>query len=135
MDPVTTAILAALAAGANSAAGDVAKKAIVDGYDGLKALLKRKFGNDSPVTKAVEDLEGEPESQGRGIVVAEKMKAVKATDDPAVLAAAQALLEQIKAQPGGADIITTVEGNYNAVVVGSGRATVIHRSGQAEREK
>jgi len=72
LDPITTAIVAALAAGANSAAGDVAKKAIVDGYNGLKDVLKKKFGNDNSVTKAVDALESEPESQGLGMVVAEK---------------------------------------------------------------
>jgi uncharacterized iron-regulated protein len=135
MDPdtLTTALLAALAAGADSAAGDVAKKAVVDGYDGLKALLKRKFGNDNSVSKAVDALESDPDSQGLKMVVGEKIKASKATDDPDVLAAAQALLDQIKTQPGGADIIITVQGNYNAVVHGSGRATVIHRSGQTDK--
>ena len=39
MDPVSVAIISALSAGATGAATDVAKKAIVDGYEGLKALL------------------------------------------------------------------------------------------------
>jgi len=63
------------------------------------------------------------------MVVAEKVEALKATDDAAVLAAAKALIEQVEHQPGGADIILAVRGNYNAVVHGSGRATVIHRTG------
>jgi len=54
LDPITTAIVAALSAGANTAAGDVAKKAIVDGYNGLKALLKNKFGDDNSVIEAVD---------------------------------------------------------------------------------
>jgi hypothetical protein len=35
MDPITTAIIAAVEAGPINAAGDFAKKAIVDGYDAL----------------------------------------------------------------------------------------------------
>ena len=44
MDPVSTAIESALAAGAKSAAGDLAKQAITDGYEQLKGLLKKSSG-------------------------------------------------------------------------------------------
>jgi hypothetical protein len=42
MEPVTTAILAAIAAGATAGLTDTAKTAIGDAYAGLKALLRRK---------------------------------------------------------------------------------------------
>jgi hypothetical protein len=49
MDHVTTAIIAALSAGASSAIPEMAKKTIAEGYDSLKALLKKKYGTDSDV--------------------------------------------------------------------------------------
>lgn len=53
MDPVSTAIITALSAGVSDAIPDVAKKVLADGYDGFKALLKKKFGSGSDVTGAV----------------------------------------------------------------------------------
>jgi len=134
MDPVTTAILAALAAGANNAAGDVAKKAIVDGYDGLKTLLKRKFGYDSSITKAVEDLESKPDSAARKGVLAEEMTEAKAATDPEMLAAAQALLDQIKAGPNGEQHIQQVQGDFNAVADGGSTASVNISGSVGKRE-
>ena len=43
MEPITTAILAALAAGAAGGATETGKEIIVDTYAALKALLKKKF--------------------------------------------------------------------------------------------
>jgi hypothetical protein len=134
MDPVTTAILAALAAGANGAVGDVAKKAIVDGYDGLTALLKKKFGNNSPVAKAVEDLENEPESRGRELVVAEKMKAANVAADPEVLAAAQALLNEIKAGNSKEQHIQRIHGDLNATADHGSSASVNISGSVSKRE-
>jgi hypothetical protein len=47
MEPVTTAILSALAAGAAAGATETGKKLVVDAYQGIKDLLSRKFGADS----------------------------------------------------------------------------------------
>jgi hypothetical protein len=73
MDPVTTAIIAGLSADASNGIPEVAKKAIADGNDGLKALLKRKFGTDSDVVGAVEMLESKPDSAGRQRVLAKEL--------------------------------------------------------------
>jgi hypothetical protein len=104
MDPVTTAIIAALSAGASSATTEVAKKAISDGYEGLKGLLQKKFGGDSDVVVAVEKLEGKPDSAGRQQVVAEELSATGADADAELLGAATTLLDQIKSQLGGTHI-------------------------------
>ena len=45
MDPVTTAIVVALAAGATSGVTEAGRKAIADAYEALKTLLKKKFGH------------------------------------------------------------------------------------------
>jgi hypothetical protein len=124
MDPVTTAIISALAAGIGKGATDVVKNAIVDGYQGLKLLLKRKFGDTSEIAKAVENLEKKPDSAGRQQTVAEEISNVKAATDPDVVAAAKELLANIETQPGGKQQIQKIVGNYNAAVIGNGTANV-----------
>lgn len=110
MDPITTAILAALAAGA----ADIGKKVIPDAYEGLKALIRRKFGSESELAQAVDKLEKNPNSAGRKETLREEVQTVKADQDPEILAAAQALLEQIKSQPGGEQHIQMAIGSYIA---------------------
>jgi hypothetical protein len=120
MDPVTTAIVAALAAGA----GKVAEKAIVDAYDGLKAILKRKFREQGDLAEAIKELEAKPESDGRKTTLREEVVNAKADQDPDVLKAALALLDQIKAHPGGEQHIQTAIGSYIAQADRSGTASV-----------
>ena len=60
MDPITTAIVAALP----PLASDVVSSAVKDAYAGLKSLIARKFGAESGV-KSVNDLEANPKSRGR----------------------------------------------------------------------
>ena len=100
MDPITTAILAALAAGAAAGATDVGKKAIADAYEGLKAIIKKKFGKESEVAKAVENLEGKPDSPARQALLKEEVAAVKAGQDAEILAAVKALEEKLKTHGG-----------------------------------
>ncbi len=96
-----TAILAALTAGVATGAGKAGENLLTDAYGGLKAVLKRKFGNDSEVTKAVDNLEDKPDSPARQGQLAEEVEVAGADQDPDVRRAAQDLLDQIKAQPGG----------------------------------
>jgi hypothetical protein len=92
----------------------VGKKAIVDAYEALKTLLKTKFGHDSKVMKAVEELEGTPESEGRKATVQEEVTKVHADQDPDIQQAAQAVLNQINAQPFGVQHIQQAIGSYIA---------------------
>jgi hypothetical protein len=101
MEPITAAIIAALTAGAASGVTEAAKKAISDGYSGLKALINKKFGGKSDVTDAIEKLQVKPESPGRQQTLAEELKAINASADPELLGVAQSLLELIKAVPQG----------------------------------
>jgi len=93
MDPITTAIVAAMYAGAAAGTTEIGKKAIVDAYNGLKNLIQRKVGTGSEVAKAITSLEGEPESQEYIAVLQEKVKSAKALNDEEVIQAAQSLLE------------------------------------------
>lgn len=120
MDPVTAAIVAAVAAGA----AKVATEVVPDLYKGLKALLKSKFGEQSAVSKAVDEVEADPESAGQQIVLEEKVRKAGADKDADIVAAAEKLLEQLKAQPGGARIVQTVTGNYNAQAADHSTASV-----------
>lgn len=101
MNPVALAILAAVTKGLLVGVTEVSKQAVVDAYNLLKNLLKQKFGEDSPFVIAVAELEAAPHSQEHRKALQEKAVATKVDADPEVLKAAQDLLAQIKAQPGG----------------------------------
>jgi hypothetical protein len=115
MEPITaTAIVAAIAAGVAKSAASVGEKLLVDGYAALKALLQRRFGGASKVVKAVDDLETTPSSEGRKLIVREELQEAKVDDDPEIRRAAQSLLDQLKAQPGGQQHIQNAIGSFIA---------------------
>ena len=66
MDPITTAVVAAIPA----LASDLLKSPIKDAYEGLKAVIRRKWGNGSPIAKSVDALEASPKSEGQATVLA-----------------------------------------------------------------
>jgi hypothetical protein len=114
MDPITTAIIGGLTAGATK----VATNALGDAYAGLKSLLERKFGADSEVARKVADLEARPDSQGRQASLQEEVAIAKADQDQELVQAANALLEQVKAVPQGAQYIQNVSGSGAAAMHG-----------------
>ena len=120
MDPITTALVAAAAAGV----AKVGEKVVVDGYAGLKELIRRKFGKDSEVARAVEAVEAKPDSAGRKATLEEELTAVKAPEDGELVEAARQLIEQLQAQPGGAQIVQQATGTNIAQAAGGGTATV-----------
>src|SRR3954453_3888506 len=105
MDPVTTAIIAAVTAGVAGGGPEVVKKTISDAYEGIKSLLKDKFGQSSEVVKAVSSLEAKPNSDGRRSTVQEEIVASKADQDSDLVKMAQALLDRLKDQQGGATFL------------------------------
>lgn len=74
MEPITTAIVAAVTAGIT----DIGKKAFGDTYQGLNDLIKSKSGQDNKVSKAIAELEDNPESKGRQTILAESIVQEKA---------------------------------------------------------
>jgi hypothetical protein len=90
MDPITIAVVAALPA--------LASGAIKDAYEGLKAVIRRKWGDAAPLTKAVTALEQDPASKAQAAVLAEKVDAIKAHEDPDVLLAVRELIEQLSTE-------------------------------------
>jgi hypothetical protein len=124
MDPITTAILAAAVAGAVSGTSNVAERAIGEAYDALKGLIKSKFGADSKLARAVQDVEDDPQSKGAPIVLEEQVAKAKASEDPELARLAQTLLDAVKAQPGGAQIVQQATGSHIAQAAGGSTATV-----------
>ncbi len=124
MEPVTTAIVAAIVAGVASGGGKVGESVLTDAYAGLKGMLKRKFGGESEVAKAVDNLEARPDSDGRKETLKEEVEAVGADQDAEVRQAAQGLLDQLKAQPGGEQHIQNAIGSFIAQADRSSTATV-----------
>jgi hypothetical protein len=112
MDPITTAIVAALTAGIKK----VGEKAVVESYGKLKELLKKKFGENSDIADSVAKLESKPESEGRRKMLAEEVKETGAQKDQEVLEAVKNLMSVIQSQPGGSEIILKVEGSGGAAV-------------------
>ncbi len=124
MDPITAALIAALAAGVTSSVTEVGKTMLVDAYNGLKTLLKKKFGEQSRVVQSVAFLEDMPTSEASKALVHEAVVAAKADQDPELQQAAQALLDQVQAQPGGEQHIQNAIGSYIAQADRGGVASV-----------
>ena len=125
MDPITTAIVAAIAA--------VSSSAIKDGYSALKALLKKKFGEKSELLEAVNNLEAKPDSEGRKTTLKEEVEAVKANNDPEIVQLAQSLLEKIKEHPEEQQVINQTISNVKyAATSGTGTASISNINEQAK---
>jgi hypothetical protein len=123
-DIVANAIVAALSAGAVAGTKDTAKSAIADAYQGLKSLIKKKFGHDSDTVEAIDKLEAKPDSDGKKQVLVEELKAVDSASDPELISAAQSLLGLIKALPQGEKHIQVAQGTGIAQADRGSTATV-----------
>ncbi len=120
MDPITGAIIAAITAGVTKTGENI----VVDAYNGLKELLRGKFGQHGDIIQAIEGVESKPDSPGRRTMLQEEIAAAGASQDPEITRAAAELLEKISAQPGGAQHVQNIVGNYNAQADRGGTATV-----------
>ena len=117
MDPITTAIVAAVAG--------ISSSAIKDGYNALKSALKKKFGEKSDLVDAIDGLEKKPDSEGRKATVQEEVEIAKVNDDPDLIRLAQDLLHKLKEQPGGQQVITQTISNVKyAATSGLGNASI-----------
>ena len=117
MDTITTAIVAALA--------NLSKDAIKDSYNALKSALKKKFGEKSELIDTIDRLEKKPDSEGRKATLQEEVENAKVNDAPQILQLAQDLLDKLKEQPGGKQIINqTVSKVKYAATSGTGTANI-----------
>jgi hypothetical protein len=93
MDPVTS-IVTALVAGAAAGLTPTVSQAVKDSYEGLKALIKRKYSHVS-----IDQLEADPASQARRAMVEEDLQKTNAEKDPELLQQVKALLDAMRIQP------------------------------------
>ena len=129
MDPISM-LLAALAAGAVAAAKDTASAVIKDGYEGLKALLKRKFAA-KPLAVAAVDAHAEDAASAEP-VLRRALADTAAKDDAELLAAARKLLAA--ADPEGriaASYTVNITGNVTGMVSGN-QGTVTMNFGKTD---
>jgi len=113
MDPITVAILAVLP----ELASDTVKSAVKDAYEGLKAVIRRKWGEASPVSKAIAAVEEDPSSKAQAAVLEEKIGAVKASQDAEVAVALHQLVEQMRTQGVGKEAVAKIQFNMSGGVV------------------
>ena len=109
MEPITAAILAVLPG--------LASDAVKSAYDGLKGVIRRKWGEGAPIAKAITALEEDPNSKAQAAVLEEKVTAVKAGADPEVAQALRQLLEQMKAHGVGGEAVAKIQFNMSGGVV------------------
>ena len=89
MEPISL-IIAALVAGAAKAAGDAAP----DAYNGLKALIKRKFAGEPKTEMVLEEHEKDPETYEAPLK--KKLAEAGADKDEEIIKKALELLKQLK---------------------------------------
>lgn len=124
MDPISLAIIGGLASGAAGATAAPAMAMLAEKYQNLKDGLKLAFGAGSDLAGALDGLENNPESDGRRAVLAEEMEKAGAQQNQEIVAAAQALLDAIKEQPGGEQALQIAMGNNIAQADRGSTATV-----------
>jgi len=124
MDPITSAIVAALPA----LAKDVVSSAVTDAYSGLKSLIIRKFGTTSPIAKSVDDLEADPESKGHAMVLSERVAKANATADAEIMQAVERLTEVLTRAnlPGASNVNIEVTVTGGDVGVAGAQSVLIH---------
>jgi hypothetical protein len=93
MDPVTTAIVAAVSGSLDT----VAKEAVKDAYQGLKQAIKKRLG----ITGAINDLETAPDSKRQQQRLASEMAARQSNKDTQIATLAQQLIDALEATASG----------------------------------
>jgi disulfide oxidoreductase YuzD len=120
MDPITTAIFAVLPA----LASDIVKSGVKDAYEGLKAVIRRKWGGDAPISKAIAAIEEDPKSKAQAALLEEMVAAVKAVEDPEVAQALRQLVKQMKTHGIGGEAVSRI-----AIDISGGTVQGIVRAG------
>lgn len=109
MEPITL-ILTALVAGAAIGAPTVGKEMIQDGYQGLKAIIKRKFGDNQAAVTALEQYEAKPEVWKAPLKDA--LQESGAVEDEEIIQAAQQVMAVANPEQ-------AAQGTYNVQIKGN----------------
>ena len=124
-EPVTTAILAALAV----AGSETVKLAVDEAYAGLRSLLVRKLGGSSNGVEALAKLEEDPTSAGWKETTIKELAKAGVDQDPELVAAAEQVLAKLQELPQGErQHIMQAVGSYIAQADGGGTATTLAAS-------
>lgn len=113
MDPITAAILAVLP----GLASKTLAKGVTDAYEGLKAVIVRKWGEGAPIAKAIAAVEADSTSKAQAAVLEEKVTAVSAAEDAEVAQALHQLVEQLKEHKVGGEAVAGIQFNMSGGVV------------------
>ena len=113
MDPITTAILSVVPA----LAADVVKSGVKDAYEGFKAVIRRRWGETAPISKAIAAVEQDPTSKAQAAVLEEKVTAVNASKDVEVAKALHQLVVKMRENNVGTDAISRIQFNMSGGVV------------------
>jgi hypothetical protein len=101
MDPITTALVAGLSIVGSEATKSIAK----DVYERIKTLIYAKWGDNSPLARAVLNVEANPQSADRAQTLHEEVVAANAMTDDELMSAVQSLVEILKKEGiGGKDL-------------------------------
>ena len=116
MEPVIATIAAAVALGAAAGLKDTASKAVTDAYAVLKKLMQDRYQQNKSITFAAEHVSEQPEDETRRQMLEVALKSADADKDAELVKAAEALLAEVRKQPGGEKMVQNVQN----VIGGSG---------------
>lgn len=125
MDPISAVIIAAISAIGTA----VGKEAVLDAYKGIKNRIKAKFGQENQVSKAIAEVEADPGSKGKQMVLVEQMAKAKVDQDKEIIKAAEVLMVQLKNIPEGEKHIMNVQGKFIAQADRGGTASITINKG------
>ncbi len=133
MDP-TTLILTALATGASEVLKDTATQAVKDAYDGLKALIKRKFKGNSDAEMILRRHEQQPETWKAPLE--EELDQTDVAQDQEVLAAAQKVMTLIQPQQAAMGKYNVqITGNVQGFAQGDNQQVTMHFGDETKEDK
>ena len=116
MDPITMAVTAAL--------GKLGEKIISDAYTAFKAALQYKYGVNSDLLHAVDELEKKSDSKARIEVLKEEVELANADKDSELINSAKDLIAKIgEVSDEKIQVNQKVEGNRN-IFSGTGDVNV-----------
>ena len=99
-------------------------------------LIARKFGRENKVTKAIAEVETNPESEGRKAVLNEEVVAAKPSADAEIMAAVKTLLDRLE-QAGApvASVRVEAKGERNVAIGRDATAATIRTGDEGPGRK
>ena len=127
MDPVTTAIMAAIAGGVASGGSKSVEKPVTDACEGLNDILKRKLGSDSDVLVALQRVAAQPEREGHRVTLCEEIQEAPVDEGLEILRTAELLRDMIQEQPDRRKLVQQLVRGDNNIFSATGDIRVMER--------